>query len=1295
MTSLLHALPDDLVWKIGWTLLHLLWEGVAIALIVAVLLLWLRRAAAGVRYMIAVGGLALIPIAGAVTFTQLHGPAPAQRPRIEAVPFVQRMMTGPAPAVPPPLTSANPLPSTATTELSEPLPVRVTPPRLAPQAAIAWKTRALTFINVHLALFVWAWIAGVTLFSIRLLGGWVHVQRLRSRHTLPANTATLEMLRTLTSRLNLRRPVRLVQTCAARTPMVIGWLRPIVLLPVTAATGLTEDQLYAVLAHELAHIRRHDYLVNLAQSVIETVLFYHPAVWWLSRRVRIEREHCCDDLAIACCGDRLLYARALASLESLRATPLLAAAATSGSLLARIRRIVTPSSPPISARSWQPALIALLLLAAIGAGARLRAQTAVPPVPRKPAATAPAAPESIDGVRLRISVPPGEIPFGDAIQLTAEVANTGSKLASWYQPEHADLKLVRNWRLIDARGQMWMPWWTTYQSMEPRPGIIGKVHEIPPGGAAPLMQAKAAFFQPARAEPAADVVRIGGAPDDLATATPQCLPPGEYRVNFWYAKGDDRVPTTDGFTQIKGLWTGRIISSPQTIRIAAPTKPFLRVQRLSSNQPQSVPPLELVVENPTDRPLSLTGLFDLSMYSMGSPRHHVRFQTEPTLSATSQSFAIEIPAHQTYRRPLNLAEIPIERMAPNTAQGQSQVVEKLVRFSELRGELFSVLKFVDDRGKESLAAPPFQMSPPAPARQTTTAASDARATQEEDRIARLRMLRELNRRGVSSQEVSRALVELQAADVLENRTRSFNFPFSQPARGLAPEPLRPMPPPVGTWHFSNPEGDDEQMAIFPDGRVTVFYSNGHTDRSRLTNGRLTLSEYGGLETQLTLLPDDTLLQRSEPAQGLGKIWIRLERGAVAKQLIHLTGPDKGKKLSEVTPASAPAPVEQSTTAPAVAPRKPTPLDAIPGDPAAPASQPQAVRSSTLDHPAHEPPSDPVTPKIRIEADFLTPSSTEDREWLRRLRLQEPRLTGTSIELTPEQVQLLRNVPMPTRRVLPELVCFSGRQAQIVIGTHIDVPLAQLEKVERGQTIIPTPLLSLVKDADPGVGTGSALFITPARMDGGLIGMQIDAASASFEPGRRRLYLARQAVLHISRPGRSCLVRIPFQEYKVVGLTQSTAAHTVRPNESRLVGVPRAPGWGGVSHLYVIVTPTIVNSAAETASRPADSANAARDFGTHRPSSKPAGVYYMMEGVARPGVYSMLSSTLTLRRAIAAAGGVEKQIDLSKAWCQITRHHGRISHRLVPMDLEPILSGKVDDVPLRSEDVIEIHDTPKP
>jgi len=211
----------------------------------------------------------------------------------------------------------------------------------------------------------------------------------------PAAAAWIETVEGLIQRLQVSRPVRLYTSAIAEVPMVIGLVRPYILFPVSTVTGLSESQLRAVLAHELAHIRRHDYLVNLLQTAVETLLFYHPAVWWLSRRVRQEREHCCDDLAVEVCGDVMEYAGALAQLEELRGcTSEPALAATGGDLLARIRRLTGQSSEKSRDRIPGPLgvtlAVAVVLGAAIGVGRTpaIHAQSSLPHA--APAAPAPA-----------------------------------------------------------------------------------------------------------------------------------------------------------------------------------------------------------------------------------------------------------------------------------------------------------------------------------------------------------------------------------------------------------------------------------------------------------------------------------------------------------------------------------------------------------------------------------------------------------------------------------------------------------------------------------------------------------------------------------------------------------------------------------------------------------------------------------------------------------------------------------------------------------------------------------------
>ena len=174
-------------------------------------------------------------------------------------------------------------------------------------------------------------------------------------------------------RLHIGRAVRLLESTSVSVPTVIGWLRPVVLLPASAMAGLAPNQMEAILAHELAHIRRHDYIVNLFQTVVETLLFYHPAVWWLSRRIRAERENCCDDLAVSLCGDPVAYAAALAELEGLRSTTGdLVLAATGGSLLQRVRRLLGVPTHAGRAPGWLAAGVALLVVISMSAGAVAR-----------------------------------------------------------------------------------------------------------------------------------------------------------------------------------------------------------------------------------------------------------------------------------------------------------------------------------------------------------------------------------------------------------------------------------------------------------------------------------------------------------------------------------------------------------------------------------------------------------------------------------------------------------------------------------------------------------------------------------------------------------------------------------------------------------------------------------------------------------------------------------------------------------------------------------------------------------
>ncbi len=211
------------------------------------------------------------------------------------------------------------------------------------------------------------WICGVTLLAIRSLRQWLRLLLIVDHAApLPAHWS-LHLVR-LGQRFDLRRPIRLLSAVSISTPMLIGWFRPVILLPASMLSGFSPEQLELIIAHELAHVRRWDYLVNLMQVVIETVLFYHPVIHWISRDARNSREECCDDLVLSVAhGDPLIYARTLADLEEIRhgLVPALPALGFGGGvLLSRVRRIVGvgETSEPMP-RSYELPL--LLLLAAM------------------------------------------------------------------------------------------------------------------------------------------------------------------------------------------------------------------------------------------------------------------------------------------------------------------------------------------------------------------------------------------------------------------------------------------------------------------------------------------------------------------------------------------------------------------------------------------------------------------------------------------------------------------------------------------------------------------------------------------------------------------------------------------------------------------------------------------------------------------------------------------------------------------------------------------------------------------
>ena len=321
---------------LGMSLFHFLWEGALIACLAAIALRLAGRDARS-RYAVACLALLAMPAAFAVTLWLSLPGARIAIPRT----FDFSRVTPTDPASP----GGAPL---------------------APDFAAYLKWAAL------------AWLAGVVCVLAYRLAAWIFAVRLRRRGTCEAPAPWISRVKTLAARLGVSRPVILLESCLAEVPVVIGYLRPAILVPVGMLAGLPAEHVEAILLHELAHIRRADYLVGLAQSAVEAILFYHPAVWWISGVIRAERENCCDDLAVALEGDPHTYATALLTLEQTRSVPGPALAANHGDLLRRVRRVLgKPDSRDINL----PVVPVAILLIAAGIAFVARAQPPQTPAP--------------------------------------------------------------------------------------------------------------------------------------------------------------------------------------------------------------------------------------------------------------------------------------------------------------------------------------------------------------------------------------------------------------------------------------------------------------------------------------------------------------------------------------------------------------------------------------------------------------------------------------------------------------------------------------------------------------------------------------------------------------------------------------------------------------------------------------------------------------------------------------------------------------------------------------------------
>lgn len=328
MDTIYNFLSNDWAFALGWTLLHSIWQSLVFLLLVLTVFRFFPTTLSRLRYSLACAGFILTFMSSLFTFSYLLNQSNAY------IRHTHKIEDG----------------------------VRATVNGAAFEPAITQVISAISStIDSNMPLIITAWLVGFFFFALRLFSGLVYTYQLR-KSVLPLQNYWTQYVGHVASMLGIQRIIELAESEKINTPIVIGYLKPVILIPVGMLTGLSAEQLETIIIHELAHIKRHDFIINLIQSILETVFFFNPFIWYLSHLIRREREYCCDDMVIHLHGGTRAYARALAQLEEVRLSKnmfALSLAENKNQLLNRIRRIMEKSVKSNSGknRNMIPAIV--------------------------------------------------------------------------------------------------------------------------------------------------------------------------------------------------------------------------------------------------------------------------------------------------------------------------------------------------------------------------------------------------------------------------------------------------------------------------------------------------------------------------------------------------------------------------------------------------------------------------------------------------------------------------------------------------------------------------------------------------------------------------------------------------------------------------------------------------------------------------------------------------------------------------------------------------------------------------
>lgn len=335
MENLFSFFSSDFQYAIGWTVIHSLWQATAIAILSGILMNVFRRKTAQTKYIVHNVALFVVLLTAITTFgIYFSATNPQSFADLSVVPNLENKATALQPIS---LKNADFQPSIDKKEAS-------TLPRSIENVK--------TFFDSQIYFIVLIWLLGVSMFLLKLLGGISYIYYLRSQHNFIVDEYWSDMVDELSKKLNLKQHFTLVESALVRSPVVLGYFKPMILFPLGVINKLNTQEVEAILAHEIAHVMRHDYVFNIIQSFIEALFYFNPAVWWLSSNIRAERENCCDDIAIQLCGSSMIYAKSLVAVQEMQMySPTFAmgfAGQRRNQLFERIQRILNQSSSKTS-----------------------------------------------------------------------------------------------------------------------------------------------------------------------------------------------------------------------------------------------------------------------------------------------------------------------------------------------------------------------------------------------------------------------------------------------------------------------------------------------------------------------------------------------------------------------------------------------------------------------------------------------------------------------------------------------------------------------------------------------------------------------------------------------------------------------------------------------------------------------------------------------------------------------------------------------------------------------------------